>query len=244
VRPTVLLDLDDTLIATGEIYWKARHAAAALILAEADGRTGAILDLIDRIDHEAATAHGFGKDRFPASLREAYRRTVAAPCAYTERALLALGYAVYDTPAAILPGTQEALDRLGDTHDIVIVTKGDHEVQQTRLQHLFGAGYGPYFKACHIVDRKDTATFERILRERGLRADETWMVGDSVRSDINPVLPLGIDAVHLTGRSSWSYEQAEAAGHYHAAPTLLEAAAIIQREEAAVRAALAAGVTA
>jgi putative hydrolase of the HAD superfamily len=246
VRPTVFLDFDDTLVSTCQLYRQAHWAAASLIADATLVGARTVGARIDRIDRENAAALGFGKDRFPNSLVEAYRSYAKeypdfTPSPYLENALRAIGYAVYETEAPKFPDVEEALGTLQRTHDIILVTKGDEGVQWKRIHE---SGLRPYFDAIAVVPTKGAQVYRELLSCHGLHADEVTMIGDSMASDINPALEVGMDAIQVVyGTADWVFEQAEAIGHYSRTGSLTGAVNIVQLELAALEAALAAGVT-
>ena len=85
----------------------------------------------------------------------------------------------------------------------MLVTKGDLFDQESKLAR---SGLGERFASVEIVSEKDTATYERILRRRELRPDRFLMVGNSMRSDISPVLDVGGWAVHVPYHVTWEHE--------------------------------------
>jgi putative hydrolase of the HAD superfamily len=200
---------------------------------------------IDRIDRGNAAALGFGKERFPNSLVETYRSYTKEypnlqPTPYLENALRAIGHAVYETEAPLFPDTEEALRRLVETHDIILVTKGEPSVQWKRINQ---SGLVSYFTWTEVVDKKNAQTYREILAYYGLRADLVTMVGDSMASDVNPALEVGMDAIQVVyGTADWAFEHAEATGHFHQVASLSEAVALVQEEHRVVQEALAEGI--
>lgn len=89
-------------------------------------------------------------------------------------------------------------------HEIVLVTKGDLFHQEAKVRD---SGMAGLFRRIEIVSEKDTATYARLLEEFAIAPAQFLMVGNSLRSDIAPVLALGGWGVHLPYHATWSHER-------------------------------------
>ena len=97
-------------------------------------------------------------------------------------------------PVRLLPDVAEVLAHVGRHHRMVLITKGDlihqtHKVETSGLAH--------HFSDIEILLEKDSGTYDRVFRKIGIAADRVCMIGNSLRSDILPVLSLGGTAVHI-----------------------------------------------
>ena len=111
-----------------------------------------------------------------------------------------------DHPVDLLEGVEETLDGLQGRFPLLIITKGDLFHQESKVA---ASGLVERFEAVHIVSEKDPETYRRILAGLGLSSpDEFLMVGNSARSDIEPVLAIGGQAVHVPHDITWALEQA------------------------------------
>jgi putative hydrolase of the HAD superfamily len=120
--------------------------------------------------------------------------------------LIGFGKEMLEHPVELLDGVEETLDRLHGDHDLVLVTKGDLFDQESKLAR---SGLLPLFSAIEIVSEKDPDTYARILRRNGIDPARFVMVGNSVRSDILPVLAAGGRAIHVPYHLTWALEEAE-----------------------------------
>jgi putative hydrolase of the HAD superfamily len=109
-------------------------------------------------------------------------------------------------PVELLPGVVETLDALDDHYRLVIVTKGDLFHQESKVA---ASGLAERFEAIHIVSEKDPVTYQRIVDGLGITPDRFMMVGNSTRSDIEPVLGIGGHAVHVPHDHTWALEHAD-----------------------------------
>src|ERR1700685_2455292 len=104
------------------------------------------------------------------------------------RELLALGREMLDHPVELLDGAREALESLACRHRLLLITKGDLRDQERKLAK---SGIADCFQWIEIVSEKNAGTYELILRRHGIEPASFLMVGNSIKSDILPVLALG-----------------------------------------------------
>ncbi|MDO8364298.1 MAG: HAD family hydrolase [Actinomycetota bacterium] len=114
-------------------------------------------------------------------------------------------------PVRLLPHVPEVLAKVGRNYRLVLITKGDlihqtHKVETSGLAH--------HFTDVEIVLEKDPATYDRVFRKLGVVPDRVCMVGNSVRSDILPVMALGGTAVHVPYPLLWDLEHVEHDEHF------------------------------
>ena len=137
------------------------------------------------------------------------------------RQILDLGRGMLTAPLSLLDGVVEALDQLADAHTLMIITKGDLLDQETKIER---SGLRDRFQWIEVVSRKDAAIYERILSRYGIPPDRFCMVGDSIRSDVLPVLAIGAAAIHIPHDDPWQHEIVEVddslRGRYVELPTI------------------------
>jgi putative hydrolase of the HAD superfamily len=120
--------------------------------------------------------------------------------------LVDAGLAMLTEDVRLLPSVPAVLADLARDHRLVLITKGDL-VHQTRKIEMSGIAH--HFEAFEVVLEKDPETYARILRQLGVKAERFCMVGNSVRSDILPVLALGGHAVHIPYPLLWEHEHVD-----------------------------------
>ena len=106
---------------------------------------------------------------------------------------------------------------LTDTYRVMVITKGDLLHQETKVAR---SGLAELFWRVEIVSEKDEATYQRILERHGIDPAGFVMVGNSVRSDVLPVLAIGGRAVHVPYAVTWALEHADADPDLHDFPVL------------------------
>jgi putative hydrolase of the HAD superfamily len=122
-----------------------------------------------------------------------------------------------DHPVDLLDGVAEAVDALTDRYRVMVITKGDLLHQETKVVR---SGLDELLWQVEIVSEKDPATYRRILERHDIDPATFVMVGNSVRSDVLPVLEVGGRAVHIPYAVTWELEHAEVDPDHHDVPVL------------------------
>jgi len=124
--------------------------------------------------------------------------------------IVEIGRATLQHPVELLPGIREAVERIARDHEIVLITKGDLFHQEAKIAL---SGLADVFHRIEVVSEKDEATYARVLRELGVAPVAFAMVGNSLRSDIEPVLALGGWGVHMPYHVTWALEAEHGVAH-------------------------------
>ena len=220
----VIFDGDNTLWDLESLYNDARVTLCELV---AGGEiTTKAVDAYQR-DHDRKlhAEMGYSPKRFPRSFADTATRFLGQGDPRIEAAR-SLGETVFSAVAATPDDLDSCLTELAKTHRLALLTAGDHEIQTMRLQHF---GRHAYFDAMKVVERKDVTALVAFLVEIGADPAQSWMVGDSIRSDIIPAIASGLRAIHMEA-DNW--HEVEIAGNQlpaeaHVAKSLTIAAAII-----------------
>ena len=117
--------------------------------------------------------------------------------------IVALAKGLLRHPVEVLDGVRSAVEAVAALHPVVLITKGDlfHQEQKVR-----DSGLADLFRRIEIVSEKDAATYARLFEEFGIQPARFLMVGNSLRSDIAPVLELGGWGVHVPYHTTWAHE--------------------------------------
>ena len=193
----------------------------------------AIDDFIDWIDHPTldpaairgilldieranAAAHGYGSKVFLRSLHDCFERLAERPVDEADvESIARLTVRLANHEVELIPDVSATLEELGARHDLLLLTKGDLDEQQRKIE---ASGLGHHFRRAVIVAEKEPTVYEALVRDEVLDPDRTWMIGNSVKSDVNPALAVGLGAVHIPNVNTWALEHAELA---EGAPRLL-----------------------
>ena len=205
---TLALDGDDTL------WHSETHFAVT---------TERVLDLVRPwVDGDAATAHlleverrnlavfGYGVKAFILSVIETVIE-VSDGQVPASRIHEVVGWAkeLLDHPVELMDGVAGTLDVLAGQYRLLLVTKGDLLHQESKVAR---SGLADRFDEVEIVADKDTATYRRILDRHGIEPAEFVMAGNSVRSDVAPVVELGGWGVHVPFHLTWALEAHDGSG--------------------------------
>jgi putative hydrolase of the HAD superfamily len=110
------------------------------------------------------------------------------------------------TPPHILDGVPETLAYLAKHNRLILLTKGEPAEQAAKVER---SGLQPYFDAIEIVLEKESGTYDRMIEQFKIVKTHGWMVGNSPRSDINPALQCGLNAVFIPHSATWELEKCE-----------------------------------
>ena len=117
--------------------------------------------------------------------------------------IVGLGKDLLRHPVEVLDGVREAVEAIAAEYPVVLITKGDLFHQEAKVRE---SGMAHLFRRIEIVSEKDAATYARLFEEFGIQANRFLMVGNSLRSDIAPVLELGGWGVHVPYHTTWAHE--------------------------------------
>lgn len=203
---TIGLDADDTLW-HNETIFRLTQARFLDLLAPHGERTDVEARLAE-VEGRNLRLYGYGIKGFTLSMIETAMELCdgGAP-AEVVREILAAGREMIAHPVEPLPGVEEALARLAETHRLVLITKGDLLDQERKLA---ASGLGDLFSAVEIVSEKDRRTYERLFARHGTGAEEALMAGNSMKSDVLPAVQAGAWGVHIPYHVTWAHELAEA----------------------------------
>ena len=197
-------DGDDTLWQSQDFYDAAQ--------AEFERIVGAYVDLADVRVHERLLAveagniqaFGYGAKGMTLSMIEAaFEITGGLISSGDLHRLVGIGKEVLAHPVTLLPGIREAVEEVAARHRIVLITKGDLIHQQAKVRR---SDLGDLFHRIEIVSEKDPPAYARVLEECSVEPAAFAMVGNSLRSDIAPVVELGGWGVYMPYHSTWSLE--------------------------------------
>jgi putative hydrolase of the HAD superfamily len=203
--PLVLgFDADDTLW-HNETLFAAAHAKFHSLLASHHD-PAAVERALYATELRNLPLYGYGAKGFTLSAIEtAIELTEGRVSSRELRELIALGRDILAHPVELLdavPDTLAALAAAG--HRMLLITKGDLHHQERKIG---ASGLAAHFLATEVVSEKDEATYARLLRRHGIDPARFLMVGNSLRSDIAPVLRLGALAAHIPYPLTWEHER-------------------------------------
>ncbi len=201
----IAFDADDTLWHNETIFEDVHERYRALLATYHDRAT------VDRTlfatEMRNLELYGYGVKGFMLSAIEtAIELTEGKISASEIRTLIQLGQGMLSHPVELLDGVADVVQRVASRYELLLITKGDLRDQQRKLTK---SGLGSFFAKVEIVSEKNEASYAEIFRDHGVAAEEVLMVGNSLKSDIVPVLALGGSAAHVPYHLTWAHETVE-----------------------------------
>jgi putative hydrolase of the HAD superfamily len=198
----LFIDADDTLWENNVYFEQAIHTFITFLdhsrLSHDEVR--AVLDEVERL-------MGYGAANFTKSLVETYRRLAEKDWQDEDmEQVRRFGEQIQSQPLVLISGVKETLEYLSPRHDLVLLTMGDQEEQKLKIER---SGIETFFRQVIIVPEKDSATYRDVTNEIGAEPQSTWMIGNSPRSDINPALAAGLNAVYIPHPHTWRLQHEE-----------------------------------
>jgi putative hydrolase of the HAD superfamily len=204
----LLIDADDTLW-ENNIYFERAIARFISFLNHHSYTSEEVREILNEVERECIIKHGYGMHSFAHALVDTFERIALEPVTpELHQKVVGFAHSIADHPVEILPGVPETLQYLSQRHHLIMVTKGATAEQSGKVER---SGLKDYFAAVEIVAEKDSGTYREVVSKYGLGHGTTWMVGNSPKSDINPALAAGLNAVFVPHGNTWILEHEELA---------------------------------
>lgn len=203
----LIIDADDTLW-ENNIYFEQAWDDFLNFLNHSTLEPQQVRDIFDEIELVNIKVNGYGSKNFAHNMVQCYKR-LAEREVQQEDLHKILGFAdrIFHQPIEMLPGVEETLDYLlHRSHDLILFTKGSPEEQRHKIDR---SPVGRYFREFEIVKEKDVAAYRELAGRYGFAAETTWMIGNSPKSDVNPALEAGLNAVYVPHERTWVLERTE-----------------------------------
>jgi putative hydrolase of the HAD superfamily len=199
----LVFDADDTLW-ENNIYFERAFDDFCEFLNHSKLTPRQVREVLNEIELVNAKVHGYGSKNFGLNLQQAYRHLAEGEIRSSDLDhVMSLAERILEQPLEVIDGVEETLAELRQRHELTLFTKGHPEEQRMKVDR---SGLGGYFAHLAIVKEKDAAAYRRLVEERGFDRRETWMIGNSPKSDINPALEAGLNAVLVPHAHTWVLE--------------------------------------
>ena len=201
----IAFDADDTLW-VNEPYFRATEEQFYKMLGEFSSQRGLERELL-KTEIDNLGFYGYGIKGFVLSMIEtALKVTENRIGARSIARIIALGKEMMSQPIELLDGVEEVLGALKEKYRLVVATKGDLLDQERKLRK---SGIAHHFHHVEIMSEKDDANYLKLIRHLDIQPHELMMIGNSLKSDIIPVLNVGGHGVHVPYHITWAHEQIE-----------------------------------
>jgi putative hydrolase of the HAD superfamily len=205
-RETLLIDADDTLW-ENNVYFERTIEEFVTLLEPLGYQREYARHILNETERRNIRQHGYGVRSFGRSLEETYIKLAGHRA---ERATVeAIHHRVDElerTPPNVMDGVLETLGYLAERHRLILFTKGEAAEQAAKVER---SGLQIHFDAIEIAPEKDVPTYRALVNRHHVVKSHGWMVGNSPRSDINPALEAGLNAVFIPHSATWALEHEE-----------------------------------
>jgi len=205
-RQTLLIDADDTLWENNVFFEKTIEDFISLVEPCGYARDYA-RRILNETERRNIRQHGYGVRSFGRSLEETYLKLAGHMARRENVVQIAQMVAELERiPPHILDGVPETLAYLAGRHRLILFTKGEAAEQVAKVER---SGLQRFFEAIEIVPEKDASAYKTLVGRHRVVKAHGWMVGNSPRSDINPALQVGLNAVFIPHHATWELEHSE-----------------------------------
>jgi putative hydrolase of the HAD superfamily len=205
---TLLIDADDTLW-ENNIYFERAIAQFISFLNHETYTREQVREVLNDVERGAIVSHGYGLHSFAHALAQTFEKLSIEPVTpELHEQVLGFAHEIAGHPVEIISGVPETLQYLSARHHLILTTKGNIPEQTGKIER---SGLKDYFAAVEIVAEKDMPTYRAIAEKYALPLDRSWMIGNSPKSDINPALAAGFNAVFVPHDNTWVLEHEEVA---------------------------------
>lgn len=220
----IIFDLDDTLIDTSDVYWRARSRFVDTMLRQGYDPAETV-ELFEEIDGVHMRQLGFSPHRYRLTMFATYKRILERRGEVSSNAIVEeiadAGQMIFDMTPNLIDGALQLLNWCFSRFALALVTRGDDSLQRRKIAAL---GIGHFFSFIDVVELKTAESFLQMERQCGYSPRDTWIVGDSFRADIIPALEIGSKCILYKYKHHayhWRQEHVPAvAGDYQTAETL------------------------
>jgi len=206
MRYHLIIDADDTLW-ENNIYFERAFDEFVSFLAHSTMDARQVRDVLDEIERTNARIHGYGSMNFGRNLQQCYRHLAERVVEEHDLpAIMRFAERILEQPIEMIDDVRETLEYLAERHELTLFTKGHPDEQRMKIDR---SGVAGFFAHVAIVHEKNAPAYERLIGERCLAAGSCWMIGNSPKSDVNPALEAGLNAVFVPHRHTWILEKEE-----------------------------------
>ena len=198
----IAFDADDTLWKTEANFEKAQEELEKILSPWQDSEQTE--EIVYKTEMENLSIYGLGVKAFTLSMIEAALQISQGEIqGESIEQIIRLGREMLEAEVELLPHVAEIIPTLSKDYPLMVVTKGDLLDQTTKISR---SGLGPYFSLVEVVSDKSPYSYTKVLEKFHLDPKNLVMVGNSLKSDILPILKLGGTAVHIPASTTWAHE--------------------------------------
>lgn len=206
MKQHLIIDADDTLW-ENNIFFERAFEEFVEYLDHSTLPADEIRAILDEIELANNKVRGYGSANFARNLHECYLRLAEQEIRTEDLAhVMSFGERLLNHPMEVIEGVRETLPYLSGRHHLILFTKGHPDEQKLKLDR---SGLKPYFAEAIVVKEKDAEAYRGLVAGLRLDASRSWMIGNSPKSDVNPALEAGLNAVFIPHAHTWALEHQE-----------------------------------
>ncbi len=203
---TLLIDADDTLW-ENNIYFERAIARFISFLNHHEFSPNQVREVLNDVERECIVKHGYGLASFAHALVDTFERLSPVPVpAELHAQVISFTQIIENHDIEFLPEVPETLEQLSRKHRLILVTKGALAEQSGKVER---SGLKKHFAAVEIVAEKNAEIYAQLAEKYECDHACTWMIGNSPKSDINPAMAAGLNAVFVPHGDTWILEHEE-----------------------------------
>ncbi len=199
----IAFDADDTLFVNEPYFQETEEKFCALMSNYLTHHS--LSQQLFKTEIENLSLYGYGIKGYILSMIEA-AMTISNNTISLEiiEKIIQYGKELLEKPIELLDGVEETLESLKGRYKLIVATKGDLKDQQSKLHR---SGLGPYFHHIEVMADKQEINYQKLLGRLEIKPEEFFMIGNSLKSDVLPVLAIGGHAVHIPFHTTWEHEK-------------------------------------
>jgi putative hydrolase of the HAD superfamily len=198
----ISFDADDTLW-VNETYFREAELEFGQLMQQYETINQIDQELF-KVEIENLPIYGYGVKGFILSMVEtAIKLSNEQVSIKTMQAIIDIGKGMLNKPVELLEGVEEVLKTLSQSHRLIMATKGDLLDQERKLEK---SGLSHYFHHIEVMSDKKPTDYKKLLSHLDIKPDEFLMIGNSLKSDILPLLEIGAHAIHVPFHTTWQHE--------------------------------------
>ena len=206
MRQHLIIDADDTLW-ENNVYFERAFDEFVEFLAHSTMSAREVRDVLDEIEAANARIHGYGSLNFARNLRQCYEKLAERVVQDDDlQTVMRFADRILEQPLEMIEGVPETLAYLASRHELTLFTKGHPDEQKMKIDR---SGLAGFFAHAAIVHEKNAPAYELLVQERCMDRSVCWMIGNSPKSDVNPALEAGLNAVFVPHAHTWVLEKEE-----------------------------------
>ena len=201
----IAFDADDTLWGN-EIYFDETEKKFCALMEDYLSHQGISSELF-QVEIANLKLYGYGIKGYILSMIEAAMRISnnTIPITIVEK-IIQYGKDLLEKPVELLEGVTKTLEELSGKYKLVVATKGDLLDQRRKLHH---SGLGTYFHHIEVMSDKQEIDYLDLIKRLEIQPKDFFMIGNSLKSDVLPVLAIGGHAAHIPYHTTWAHEKIE-----------------------------------